>query len=141
MRGHESLLALRRRGVRPAAGVLVDAGSTGPWLRETSDLGCKTALAAVWVAPSANPERLDFRCLHALPVLLAVEAWQDREKVRGLVRRVREFAPASLTVLRLTLDPADPWGSPLVPVDAYEVQQDGKPVRCCEQTAFLKACQ
>ncbi len=140
MLGHEPLLALRRRGRKPVAGVLLDAGSCGPWLREATDLGCTSAMAAVWVAPSASPERFDLRCVHGLPVLLAVEAWQPKDRVRGLVQRVREFEPAALTLLRIGLDPADPWGSPMVPVDAFEVQQDGKPVRCCEQTAFLRAC-
>lgn len=138
MLGHEPILAMRRRGLKPAAGVLIDAGSGGPWLRETRDLGCTSPLAALWAAPSVNPDRLDFRCVHGLSVLLAVEAWQAKEKVRGLVHRVQEFEPSSLTVIRIDVDPADPWGSPLVPVDAFEVSPGARPVRCCEQTAYQR---
>lgn len=140
MLGHESLIALRRRGRKPVDGVLLDAGSLGPWLCESTQLGCRSSMAAVWVAPSAHPDRFDLRCVHGLPVLLAVESWQPKDRVRGLVQRVREFEPAALTLLRLDIDWANPRGH-LVPVDAFDVQPDGKPVRCCEQTAYRRACQ
>lgn len=138
MLGHEPLLALRRRGRKPVAGVLIDAGGLGPWLRDVTALGCHSAMAAMWVAPSASPDRFDLRCVHGLPVLLAVEVWRAKEWVRAMVNRLQAFEPSSLTLLRIGPDPADPWHSPMVPIDAFEVQPDGTPVRCCEQTAYVR---
>lgn len=132
MVGHSPLLALRRSGKRPADGVLLQVGFL---LRQPGEVGRK---AVVSVSNGKDPEGFDLRCLHALPVLLVAEAWCDRQWLRRLVDRVTSFAPASLTVLRVGVDPQDPMVGQFLPVDAFEVQ-DGKPVRCCEQSAYLRA--
>ena len=131
MVGQSKLIALRRQGKRPIDGVLLQVGFV---LRQPGDVGRN---AVVSVSNGKDPEAFDLRCLHALPVLLVAEAWCDRQWLRRLVDRVSAFAPASLTVLRIGVDPQDP-GSQYLPVDAFKVEA-GKPVRCCEQTAFLRA--
>jgi hypothetical protein len=141
MLGHEPLLALRRKGRKPVAGVLIDAGSLGPWLGNPGRKNTDRSMAHVWLYPKQRAEAMDLRFAHRLPVLLAVEAWIEKGAVRTLVQSVLAVEPASLTLLRLGPDmaAADPWVSPLAPIDAFDVQPDGKPVRCCEQTAYQRA--
>jgi hypothetical protein len=140
MLGHEALLAMRRRGLKPAQGVVLLAGllvadtvAAATWHKQQSPA------AVVWLSSACVPEGLDMRCVRALPVLLVTEAWRDKAWLRSMVARLLAFEPASLTLLRMGLDAESPATAPIVAVDAFEVQPDGQPIRCCEQTAYRRA--
>lgn len=85
MRGHEPILALRRRGLRPSSVWLSDAPLPRP-------LPCGTRLdwwafrepgpAEVCIEPADNPQRLDLRFLFGLPVHVLLD---DPERMRALV--------------------------------------------------------
>lgn len=78
MRRHEPLIAMRRRGMRPALVTLTDLPSTTPWeaWRET------LPFPDVEIEPSDSPELVDLRFVVGLPVLVSID---DEQRMRRLV--------------------------------------------------------
>lgn len=68
MRGHEHLIALRRRGVRPMMAA-VDMDEM-PW-RDWADWPDWTTTPQISVGADESIRRLDLRCFVGLPVLLS----------------------------------------------------------------------
>jgi hypothetical protein len=132
---------MRRRGKRPAQGVVLLAGllvadtmAAATWHQQQSPA------AVVWLSTAAKPDALNLCFVRALPVLLVTEAWRDKSWLRSTVDRLSAFEPESLTVLRMGLDSQaeNPATVPIVPVDAFTVT-DGVPVPCCAVSAHLRA--
>ncbi len=134
--GEQPLLAMRRRGLKPADGVVLLAGLmvsqtevARTWHRSGS------SMAVVMVTNTEPPWQPDLRCVHALPVLLVTDIHRDKQRLRTLVHLVLSHAPASLALLRLDLVG---WDVPLQAVDAFEIASDGTPTRCDEQRLYRR---
>lgn len=118
MTGHEPLLAMRRRGVRPAHGVRVDLGLIDPTATRTWSRD-RWPYAVVWVQFNDAPQALDLRFAKAIPVVLVVDESTERSRFDALVATLHKAEPASLTLLHIAaVISAD--GSDWQPVDAYE---------------------
>lgn len=118
MTGHEPLLAMRRRGVRPAHGVRVDLGLIDPTATRTWSRD-RWPYAVVWVQSNDTPQALDLRFAKALPVVLVVDEATDRIRFDALVTALHHAGPSSLTLLHIAAM-FGPDGSDWRPVDAYE---------------------
>lgn len=90
MRGHEPLLAMRRRGIRPAT-VDLHIGTRRPidWHQWAESL----PHADVVVAPDEAPERLDLRFVVGMPVTVTGE---EPERVKRLVLAAEAAGAASV---------------------------------------------
>lgn len=119
MNGQRELIAMRRRGVRPAGGVRIDAGlfdmlAPMRWSRE------RWPVAVIRVAPSEKPCELDMRFVHAMPVVLIAECGLSQAWFDALVQRVWSEHPSSLSVLLLQPQFHED-GSSWHPYDAFGV--------------------
>lgn len=79
MKGHDALIAMRRRGTTPAV-VFLD---TEPcFVRAWADWQQHTpAAASVWVEPGESMQRIDLRCVVGLPVVVT---GMNAERVRAV---------------------------------------------------------
>jgi len=102
MRGHEPLIALRRRGKVPARGVVIDAGRTG-----FND--CETWAPLHWprafveIDERDKPHRLDLCWTSALRVVLVRQPFFPMPAFAEITRAVLAHHPDLLTTLVLRL--------------------------------------
>lgn len=103
MRGHQDLLSLRRRGLVPVGGVVVDLGVVdydwGTW--------AKKRLPSAYVRIELD-EAPDFRCLASMPVLLRVAPEATKEQTRAAVDRIQAVDPKALGVVLMNQDGTRP---------------------------------
>ncbi len=77
MKGHETLIDMRRRGRIPAEGVHVDLSRFEPWFDTLAEQ--LPGHVTVWISPDDRIDRLDLRCFVGLHVLVcATDETLDR---------------------------------------------------------------
>lgn len=129
MIGHKPLLEMRRKGMRPAEGVRIDAGlidMQAPlvWARN------RWPYAVVFVSAGDHVPGLDFRFVHGLPVVIAVNSDLTQAAFDAITAGVWANHPSSLSFLHI-----DAQG---YPVDAYALK-DGAHHDLDPLSLFLKA--
>jgi hypothetical protein len=105
MRGHEPLLAMRRRGFRPASVWLVDSPPPTPLLDGTRlDWWAfrDTPPAEIFVEPDDSPARVDLRFLLALTVHVLMP---DADRMRAFVEAAKNAGAARVFGASHSYDP------------------------------------
>lgn len=81
MRGHEPIIAMRRRGKRPAFVFLDTTRTTAPMCEWRDWPNVSPAIPSVWVEPDDAPHRLDLRFVFGLSVVVT---GIDADRVKAL---------------------------------------------------------
>lgn len=93
MRGHDSILTMRRSGYRPAVVFVETSSDEPPWCRDWQDTF--TSIATVWLEPSDNPAGLDLRFAHGLVVAITAD---DSERSTAIRSAFQAAEPRQLIV-------------------------------------------
>lgn len=91
MRGHHSILSMRREGYRPAVVFIETSQDEPPWCRDWQTVF--TSIATVWVEPTDRVAQLDFRFAHGLVIALTAD---DSERTASLRAALQAASPKQL---------------------------------------------
>lgn len=109
MRGHESLLALRRAGKAPAHGVCIDVGwdEEDAWFFWSQK---RLPRAFVEIEPKDRISSLDLRFVAGLPVVMVWQYDTPKQRFAEAVRAVQEWEPRILAAVQRKPEGCEPWG-------------------------------
>lgn len=105
MRGHEAIVAMRRRGMRPEHVTLTDQVPLKPW-------SGVEAFPEVGIERADNPDRIDLRFLVGLPVF--VKVFGDEPRMRRLVAAAERAGAEFVTGCVFTQSGEEPQLSVMV---------------------------
>ncbi|MFT0547474.1 hypothetical protein ACMHYO_14225 [Allopusillimonas ginsengisoli] len=97
MRGHQAIIKMRLAGYKPSKVWLLALQGAAPraYCMDAENVIYNGGQAEVHIAGDEIPGTMDFRFLSGLTVLLQ---GCDKERLRSLYARLREFDPASVIV-------------------------------------------
>lgn len=101
MRGHEPIVAMRKRGQKPAIVYLDLMRDASPMKAWRDWPGVSPAIPTVWVQPEDAPHRLDLRFLVGLT---AVVTGEDSDRVAALAKACTDAG--ALRVVASVVEPA-----------------------------------